>query len=85
VTHNEVFAASSFMDADTLIAAKCQRDWPGDARMLSYCWDKQHAAVATLKSHMPFGPDEELARVKCSEEWPDDYSMRLYCEQKGAR
>lgn len=74
-----------FSDAEKVIRQHCEREWPDDYNMRSYCTRQQRQALAILKRGRPNDIPEEVfagIRSKCAAEWPDDYHMRQYCEKQ---
>lgn len=74
-----------YMEADEVIAQHCEREWPDDYSMRSYCMEQQQQAVAQLRRGRPSDIPEDVFRQirrKCAREWPDDYSMRFYSEEQ---
>jgi hypothetical protein len=74
-----------FSDADRVIRQHCEREWPDDYNMRSYCTKQQREALTILKEGRPHDIPEEVftgIRNKCAAEWPEDYSMRQYCEKQ---
>ena len=74
-----------YLEAEQVIKRYCEREWPNDYSMRSYCIKQQRDALATLKRGRPGDiPNDVFASVRdnCAREWPDDYSMRVYCEQQ---
>jgi TIR domain len=77
--------AREYADAEEVISRHCEREWPDDYSMRSYCIEQQRQAVRSLRQGGPGDiPPEIFARIraKCAHEWPDDYSMRHYAEQQ---
>jgi hypothetical protein len=71
--------------AEQVIRRHCERQWPNDYKMRSYCTEQQREALAVLKQGRPQAIPEEVfagIRNKCALEWPNDYAMRRYCEQQ---
>lgn len=74
-----------YSEAEQLIRRHCEREWPDDYNMRSYCVKQQREALAVLKQGRPHDILEEVflgIRSKCAAEWPDDYNMRRYCEKQ---
>lgn len=74
-----------YSEADMVIRQHCEREWPDDYNMRSYCTKQQRQALAILKQGRPDDiPEDVFARIrsKCATEWPDDYNMRQYCEKQ---
>lgn len=72
-----------YSEAEAMIRDHCEREWPDDYSMRSYCIKQQHEALDALKQGRPDDIPEEVfagIRSKCAAEWPEDYNMRLYCE-----
>jgi len=84
-TWNEMMAASNWTDAPKTIRDHCSREWPNDARMQTYCVDRQIEGLNALQKKEPFTPGERVTRVQCAREWPDDFRMRKYCEDRAAK
>ncbi|HYI13258.1 MAG TPA: toll/interleukin-1 receptor domain-containing protein [Thermoanaerobaculia bacterium] len=75
----------NYSDAEQIIGRHCEREWPDDYSMRSYCIRQQREAVANLR----LGPPEDIPpqvfermRQKCAHEWPDDFAMRHYAERQ---
>jgi len=78
-------SSDEYTEADEVITQHCEREWPDDYSMRSYCIDQQRQAVAQLRRGGPADIPMEIFRQirrKCAREWPDDYSMRLYSEEQ---
>ncbi len=74
-----------YSDAEQVIRRHCEREWPDDYAMHSYCIKQQREALTVLKQGRPHGIPEEVftnVRSKCAREWPEDYAMRQYCEKQ---
>ncbi len=74
-----------YSDAQRVIREHCEREWPNDYAMRSYCVRQQREALDTLKRGRPDDiPEEVFAEIrrKCAADWPEDYNMRQYCEQQ---
>lgn len=66
--------------AQAIYTTKCQKDWPADFRMQSYCLDQQREAVTALQRRTMASPEQQTIRGKCAKDWPADFRMRDYCE-----
>ncbi len=76
---------NDFSDAEKVIRRHCEREWPDDYNMRSYCTKQQRQALSILKQGRPNDIPEQVfaeVRSKCAAEWPDDYNMRQYCEKQ---
>ena len=74
-----------YSDAQRIIRELCEREWPNDYTMRSYCVKQQREALNALKRGRPDGIPEDVfeeIRSKCAADWPEDYNMRRYCEQQ---
>jgi TIR domain len=74
-----------YSEAEHAIRRHCERQWPNDYQMRSYCTKQQREALDILKQGRPQDIPEEVfagIRNKCALEWPNDYAMRRYCEQQ---
>lgn len=85
ITDVQPSTVDDYSDAKQVIARYCEREWPDDSAMRSYCISRQLGAIEKLrKSHPDRIPAEVFSKIRqnCARAWPDDYSMRQYSEQK---
>lgn len=74
-----------YSGAEQIIREHCEREWPNDYSMRSFCVRQQREALDTLKRGRPDDIPEDVfegIRSKCAADWPEDYNMRRYCEQQ---
>ena len=74
-----------YVEAELVIRQRCEREWPGDYSMRSYCVKQQREALAILKQGRPRDIPEAVfdgIRSKCAVDWPEDYNMRQYREKQ---
>ncbi|RYE14122.1 MAG: hypothetical protein EOP45_20115 [Sphingobacteriaceae bacterium] len=75
----------NYPDADKIIRESCEKEWPSDFAMQSYCIDKHHKALNTLRKGRPADIPEkqfEIIRKNAIREYPVDFAMQLYEEEK---
>ena len=74
-----------YSGAERVIRKHCEREWPNDYSMRSFCVKQQREALDVLKQGRPDDIPEEVfvgVRNKCAVEWPEDFNMRRYCEKQ---
>jgi hypothetical protein len=74
-----------YSGVELVIRRHCEREWPEDYNMRSFCIKQQREALNALKQGLPDGIPEEVfagIRDKCAEEWPEDYNLRRYHEEQ---
>jgi hypothetical protein len=74
-----------YSEAERTIREHCEREWPNDYNMRSFCVKQQREALNALKRGRPSDIPEEVfagIRRKCASDWPEDYNMRRYCEKQ---
>lgn len=74
-----------YLNADEIIKESCEKEWPNDFAMQSYCIDKHHRALDTLRKGRPADIPEnqfDIIRVNAAREYPNDFAMRVYEEEK---
>ena len=74
---------------DQTIRLRCEREWPTDFRMRTYCEQQQERAKRLIEARTPSSmgltiADFENIRRSCRSEWMDDYKMRDSCERRQA-
>jgi hypothetical protein len=84
-TRRSIDGSNDYAASEQIIAHHCEREWPTDYSMRSYCIEQQRLAVKSLQVHKPTGVPEEIfaqIRMNCARDWPDDFSMRYYSERQ---
>lgn len=64
--------------------AHCQREWPNDARMRTFCVEQQEEAVADKRRLVASNGGVPAAAfgtalTGCEREWPSDVRMQVFC------
>lgn len=80
-----VVTKDDYLNADDIIRESCEREWPNDFAMQSYCIDKHQNALKTLRKGRPDDVPEvqfEIIWRKARQEYPNDFQMQAYEEEK---
>ena len=75
-------SSSAVRASDSMIRAKCEKDWPTDVQLRALCEKTQRESVVKLSGRTMTSAEQIAIRDKCSEEWPNDFEMRNVCEEK---
>lgn len=70
---NKTPETSKKRQATSTISADCEREWPGNYRMIEHCINQQSKALQTVSGMS--GPIFD----KCKDEWGDNYRMIEHC------
>jgi hypothetical protein len=82
---HSVVEVDSYSGADKIIKENCEKEWPNDFHMQSYCITKQRDGIKTLRKGKPTDIPQnqfESIRQRAALEWPDDFHMQAYEEEK---
>jgi hypothetical protein len=60
----------------------CQKEWPTDFRMQTYCQSIQMQARTALTLRDMRVGDRATIRTGCKADWPNDFRMQNYCEEQ---
>lgn len=71
--------------APPAVAARCEKDWPSDLRMQTFCQTRQMDALTALAARDMNTGDGPMIRKKCVSEWPGDYRMQNVCEDQALK
>ena len=82
---NIVAQEGGYDDAEVVIQAHCEKEWPDDFKMRLYCVNEQKEGLSALREGKPNDISEQdfgTINRKCAGDWPSDFKMRAYCHQE---